>query len=135
MTTRVLFSSAGVEDRVLYYKHAQELTGSYCLKLESCAVIAGIPGLLGSFYVRPYFLAELDLFNVLERTIFAKVKSSIYYKLSNLIPVTNSEENVSVEPSCLASWLSASVLVDLHFRIFGESVLIVILDTSTSTRF
>lgn len=42
-----------------------------------------------------YFLIKLDLFNVPERTIFAKVKSSIYYILSNLIPVTNSEENES----------------------------------------
>lgn len=63
-----------------------------------------------------YFLIKLDLFNVSERTIFAKVKSSIYYILSNLIPVTNSEENESLELSCLNSWLSASVLVYLHFE-------------------
>lgn len=38
---------------------------------------------------------------------FAKVKLSIYYILSNLIPVTNSEGNVSFEPNCLTLWLTA----------------------------
>ena len=50
---------------------------------------------------------QKDLFNVYDGTIFAKVKLSIYYILSNLIPVTNSEGNVSFEPNCLTLWLSA----------------------------
>ena len=37
-----------------------------------------------------------DLLNVSERTIFSKVKSSMYCILSNLIPVPNSGENVSL---------------------------------------
>lgn len=96
---------------MLYYKHAQESTGSWCLRVQSCAVNAEILR-----NPRLCLLSDQVGLNVSERTIFAKVKSSIYYILSNLIPVTNSEENESLELSCLNSWLSASVLVYLHFE-------------------
>ena len=58
--------------------------------------------------------ASKDLFNISERTIFAKVKSSIYYILFNLTPVINREGNV---------WMGR--------RIICELMLMVILDIST----
>ena len=74
--------------------------------------------------------ASKDLFNISERTIFAKVKSSIYYILFNLTPVINREGNVWMgrRSTCIfesfANWCSWLYLISLHSPAFDVSLLV-----------